>query len=262
MSSCVKLVVVIAVLALAACEQPPPPEPVYQSPPPKGQLPPSPTTTATATAKPATPKPDKAPLFTRPDPPMLGKLGYDLIIEFEVGGRSGYKNRPEWPGGASGVTVGIGYDLGYFSPTVIKQDWYNLPERDRLAGVSGITGRRAQSRLEQVHDIIVVWGTAIEVFEDVDITRTFGQCQRAFPGFDELRPNAQAALVSLVFNRGNSLNGPNRSEMRAIRYDVPRKDYEDMAAQERKMIRVWSGMSIEKGMVRRRYAEAKLIETP
>jgi hypothetical protein len=36
-------------------------------------------------------------------------------------------------------------------------------------------------------------------------------------GFENLRPNAQAALVSLVFNRGSSMTGANRLEMRNLR---------------------------------------------
>src|SRR3981081_336751 len=47
---------------------------------------------------------------------MYSERAYELIIDFEVGGRSEYERtyqRPEWPQGESGVTIGVGYDLGY-----------------------------------------------------------------------------------------------------------------------------------------------------
>ena len=95
------------------------------------------------------------------------------------------------------------------------------------------------------------------------MARTYAQCQRAFPGFDELRPNAQAALVSLVFNRGASMIGDGRREMRAIRdRGVPARDYDGIAAEFRAMTRVWQGTEIYNGMRRRRYAEADLVATP
>jgi GH24 family phage-related lysozyme (muramidase) len=58
------------------------------------------------------------------------------------------------------------------------------------------------------------------------------------------------------------MSGPNRLEMRAARDLVPEARLRGMAIQFRKMIRVWRGTSIEKGMTRRRIAEAKLLETP
>ena len=48
---------------------------------------------------------------------MLNKKSLDLILEFEVGGGENYYNKflknPSWPGEQSGVTIGVGYDLGY-----------------------------------------------------------------------------------------------------------------------------------------------------
>jgi hypothetical protein len=66
-------------------------------------------------------------------------------------------------------------------------------------------------------DVLVRWELASEVFNEVTVARFFALTKRTFPGVERLHPNAQAALVSLVFNRGNSLIGERRSEMRAIR---------------------------------------------
>jgi len=196
---------------------------------------------------------------------LLSQGGRGLILEFETGGKSGYDPHPEWPGGASGVTIGIGYDLGYYSARVIDSDWSALNQgvRARLVGVSGQTRQRARHSLSEVHDIYVQWAIATDVFDNVDVAREFANAKRSMPGFTDIRPNAQAALLSLGFNRGWSFEGANRSEMRDIRdYGVPNQNYPRIASDLRKMPRVWRGTSIERGMTRRRLAEAELVETP
>lgn len=201
---------------------------------------------------------DTAPVVL-PPPPYLTPEGESLIFEFE-----GFDARPAWPQGASGVTVGWGYDCGYYSPNIIKQDWHKLSGSytQRLADTSGLTGRRAQAKISGLRDILIAHSIGDEVFRLVDVAREFKNCTRTFPGFDSLRPNAQAALMSLTFNRGTSMIGDNRREMRNIRDYVPKMNYGAMASEFRKMIRVWKGTVIERGMTRRRNAEAKLMETP
>lgn len=199
-----------------------------------------------------------------PAPAALGESGYALILEFETGGAAGYVQHPEWPGAASGVTVGVGYDCGYNARWVICSDWAGLGERpaNRLAGTSGVRGEPARTRVNDVRDILVPWRTALGVFDRVTVARFYALAQRAFPGFDDLRANARAALVSLVFNRGSSMIGENRREMRELREAVARGDYAAMAMANRRSERVWRGTAIERGMVRRREAEARLMETP
>jgi GH24 family phage-related lysozyme (muramidase) len=87
-----------------------------------------------------------------------------------------------------------------------------------------------------------------------------------FPNFDKLPEDAKGGLVSLVFNRGAALEGDRRREMKAIRdimaktQNFDQKTLSLIADQIRKMKRIWIGGSIEKGMSRRRDAEAKIIE--
>lgn len=205
-------------------------------------------------------------LVALPSPVQLTPEGRQLILNFEVGGGERYYNRllarPTWPGFASGVTIGVGYDLGFNSERVIRSDWNGLKDLDRLAPLSGITGQRAKDRVAQIRDILIGWEHANAVFTAVTVTRFYQLCQRTFPGFDDLRPNAQAALVSLVFNRGNAMSGPQRTEMRTIRSLVPKRDYAGIAHQLRTMKRIWKGTDISEGMSRRREAEARLAETP
>lgn len=207
----------------------------------------------------------EAALFDPPKVPALSPAGESLIIEFEVGGRSGYNSHPELPDlRLSGVTIGVGYDLHQNSQEAILTDWRPLPAPApaRLAATQPFYGKSAISPWKAVRDILVPWGAALGVFDKIDVAREWSRAQRALPGFDKLRPNAQAALISLGFNRGWSMTGDSRKEMRAIRDAVPKGDYVEMARQLRLMPRVWRGTSISNGMSRRRNAEANLILTP
>jgi hypothetical protein len=242
---------ILTVLVLAGCE-----EPAQET-----------AQTVETTQPIATPTPTPIPggLIETPPVQILTVEGHALILEFETSGRSGYNPRPEWPGGASGPTIAIGYDLGYSTKSVINSDWQALDAspRARLAAVSGITGQRARAITPQLHDIIVRWDLAIDVFDNIDVARWQAASRRALPGFTKLRLNCQAALISLGFNRGWAMAGPNRSEMRDIRdYGVPREDYPRIAQDLRSMSRIWRGTANERGLTRRRNAEADLVLTP
>lgn len=208
-----------------------------------------------------------AQLVKLPPPPEIDPEGYQLILNYEVGGGRGYYDRflirPEWPGAASGLTIGIGYDCGYNSAGVILFDWREFSGRSRLAECAGVHGQAARSLVAPRRDLRIPWELAQDVFVDVSVAKFWQTCRRSWgPGFDLLRPNAQWALLSLTFNRGNSFAGPAREEMRQIRALIPSQNYGAMAAQLRKMPRVWSGRDIEKAMRIRRNAEARLMETP
>lgn len=251
------LLALIYATTLFGCHPSPVLEPAPQEPLPIESATPEPAT-------PDAPPESQQPSIILPPPPLLSPEGHTLILEFETGGRAGYNPHPEWPGGASGVTIGIGYDTGYYSRPVILSDWraLALAPRTRLADAHGLTGQKARVRKDQLIDIFVQWALATDVFDHVDIAREFSSAKVAMPGFEDIRSNAQAAIISLGFNRGWDMSGANRTEMRAIRGLVPARDYEGIAIQFRKMVRVWTGTSIENGMRRRRFAEAKLVETP
>lgn len=207
-----------------------------------------------------------AQLIALPPAPQLSPAGYQLILDYEVGGGRRYFERylarPTWPGAASGVTIGVGYDCGYNSAAVIRSDWSELPTRDKtsLANTAGITGPSARGRIAAVRDILIAWGMAEGVFNRVTLTRFYGLTERTFPGFDRLHPGAQAALVSIVFNRGSSMTGPSRLEMREIRALVPSANYPRIALEIRAMKRLWRDRGLD-GLLARREAEARLIET-
>jgi hypothetical protein len=203
---------------------------------------------------------------------MLSKKSLDLILEFEVGGGENYYNKflknPAWPGEQSGVTIGVGYDLGYVNKTEFSEDWKDLPKEtfDRLYKVVGIKGYNTKNLIRGLKDITIPWELALKVFNNKTVTKFWNLTKQTFPNFDNLPEDAKGGLVSLVFNRGNALEGDRRREMKLIRdgmklvsnYD--QKALSFIANQIRNMKRIWIGGSIEKGMSRRRDAEAKLIE--
>jgi hypothetical protein len=56
----------------------------------------------------------------------ISERATSLIIASEVSGASQYRERfhkPTWPGGSSGVTIGIGYDLGFVNAKEFRSDW-------------------------------------------------------------------------------------------------------------------------------------------
>ena len=203
---------------------------------------------------------------------MLSKKSLDLILEFEVGGGENYYNKflknPAWPEGQSGVTIGVGYDLGYVNKAEFSEDWKDLPKEifDRLYKVVGIKGYNAKNLIRGLKDITIPWELALKVFNNKTVTKFYNLTRETFPNFDNLPEDAKGGLVSLVFNRGNALEGDRRREMKLIRDGMKlvstfdQKALTFIANQIRNMKRIWIGGSIEKGMSRRRDAEAKLIE--
>ena len=203
---------------------------------------------------------------------MLNDKSLKLILEFEVGGGENYYNKflknPAWPGEQSGVTIGVGYDLGYVNKAEFSEDWKDLPKEtfDRLYKVVGIKGYNAKNLIRGLKDITIPWDLSLKVFNNKTVTKFYNLTRQTFPNFDNLPEDAKGGLVSLVFNRGAALEGDRRREMKLIRdgmklvsnYD--QKALTFIANQIRNMKRIWAGGSIEKGMSRRRDAEAKIIE--
>lgn len=204
----------------------------------------------------------------------LSDKAYDLILEFEVGGGRQYYEKalkhPTWPGGDSGVTIGIGYDLGYNDRDTITQDWLAAgvdgKTVDRLANSAHAIGQLARGQATKLKDITITWDQAWWVFNEVTLPKFIRQTLKAFPGAElKLPADAFGALVSLIFNRGPSMAGIRREQMRTIRGLVENLDkgqrLQDMISDEiRAMIPLWRGMTIYNGMKRRRNAEADLVE--
>lgn len=194
----------------------------------------------------------------------LTTSGIDAIVRYEIGSRNYYQTRlrhPHWPGGDSGVTIGIGYDLGYQTADKFEQEWQShiaANDIDRLRSVCGKKRRDAKLAIPDVHDISISYNAAIRVFTDTCLVEYAGKTSSAFPGVADLAPDAQSALVSLVFNRGAGMRGESRREMREIKVHVAARDYAAIAGSIESMKRLWEGRNLD-GLLKRRDAEAAMV---
>lgn len=193
--------------------------------------------------------------------------GLKLIIKFEISSQAYYKralSKAVWPGGRSGVTIGIGYDLGYASATKIKEDWQGLVSDStlqhiiRAAGKKGATAKSEASRLKRT-TMKVPYKAAEEVFYKSTLPRYAKQTRRIYPGIEKLPADAQTMLLSLVYNRGSALSGSRRREMKAIKALVKKKDLAGIAEQFIAMKRLWENKGLP-GLLKRRDKEAALIK--
>jgi hypothetical protein len=188
------------------------------------------------------------------------------IVTFEISSDAYYNRklkRPYWPGGASGVTIGIGYDLGYCSAAQCRRDWGGvIPDADvavlesvcRLKAdeARAVAGRRDLRRVEVSID------AAREVFYTASLPYHARKTLEAYPGIRALPPDAQTALLSLVFNRGTRKSGSRRREMKALEALVLARDLDAIADQILGMKRLWADTGLT-GLLRRREREAALV---
>jgi len=191
-----------------------------------------------------------------------------LLFDYEVGGGKSYYDKFlskfTWPGGASGPTIGIGVDCGYYTKEELAKIFHFL-KNDQIKLIQGASGKTGSSGKEYTKTlreagITVSWDQAKEIFETLTWPKFAKLTEKAFPGVEELCDNAYGALVSLVFNRGSAMQGDSRLEMRNIRALVPKRDYKRIAEEFRKMKRIWRGKGLD-GLIERREAEAKLVES-
>lgn len=199
--------------------------------------------------------------------------GSRLIVDHEVGGRRAYEKRYSWPvcpacdKTASGVTIGIGYDLRHQTVPSIRTDWGAHPHLSRLIAAQGLGGQRAIAMTRTMRDVITPFPYAMDIFNSRGIVPYAQLTSRVFgPDAAKLSPWAQDALRSLVYNRGGSMVGRSRIEMRFIRdtctklWRSPEAANACIARQLRVMVRIWEGGAIEGGMRRRRNDEANLAQ--
>ncbi|WP_295583696.1 hypothetical protein [uncultured Lamprocystis sp.] len=200
----------------------------------------------------------------------------ELIVRYETGGKDYYNRviaeRPIWPGGASGVTIGCGYDLGYNAKSDFRNDWgRHLSASDvaLLGRTIGLTGPSARTALGRVDHIRIPWGVALDVFDATTLPKftvlTFERLPELLGLADAgLHGDCLGALVSLVFNRGASFRkaGDRYQEMRAIRQAIERgtsASLGEIPRHLRDMKRIWQDQGLS-GLLARREDEAKLFE--
>lgn len=200
---------------------------------------------------------------------LVSTKALDLIVQSEISSEATYNTKykhPVWPGSSSGITIGIGFDLGYFSESKIENLWspfLSAAKINILKSVAGLTGAAAQKALRDnkggIKLISIDFKYAQEVFYTASLPAYAKAVKSIYPAIAKLPPDAQGALLSLVYNRGNSLDGDRRREMRNIVPMVAAVNLKGIASQVRSMKRLWD-TAATKGLVIRREKEALLIE--
>lgn len=194
------------------------------------------------------------------------KAALDLIVDCEVSSQKAYEalySHPTWPGGGSGVTVAIGYDLGFSTHNAVEADWGpHLPVGmiTAMQRVVGLTGERAERATLQIkHTVDVPWDAAMAVFMQRDMPKWENSISRSLANTEHLSGDSFGALVSLAYNRGTSFNtsGDRYREMRNIKNLMISQMFNDIPAQIRSMKRLWPTV---RGLRIRRDKEANLFQ--
>jgi peptidoglycan hydrolase-like protein with peptidoglycan-binding domain len=188
----------------------------------------------------------------------------DEIVRFEVSSASFYERtlqRPTWPGEHSGVTIGIGYDLGVTSRKQAVADWephLNDSDLNLLLVAQGVTGESASQLAKSLSSIVIPFSTACTVFYQSTLPLFARRTRDTYPGTQSLPADAQGMLLSLIYNRGIRLSGTSRTEMAAIKPLVHGgvANLSEIAEQIESMTRLWPK---SKGLRARRLREAAII---
>lgn len=190
----------------------------------------------------------------------LSDRGIRRIIEWETGGENYYDPQPEWPGVESGITIGVGWDLGHTHVGETRRAWGPLVPAatlEVLIAASGHRGQAARDRLPYVRHVSIPWEAALTVFREHTLPTWYLRTLRIYPQVEQLHGDCCAALVSLVFNRGPNLSGDRRREMFAIGEHLRAGRLDAIPGEYRAMKRLWPEV---KGLRRRRDEEAELFE--
>jgi GH24 family phage-related lysozyme (muramidase) len=196
----------------------------------------------------------------------ISQSAFDLIVAEEVTSKAYYikhYQRPEWPGASSGVTIGIGYDLGYATVEKIRADWRAFVSIEMLGVMcqcAGVRGDKAKALLGSVKSQITIpWAAALDVFANRDIPNWTALVIQHIPEAKDLTPTCLGALVSLAYNRGASFDnqGDRYAEMRSIKRHVQSGNLIAVGDDLRAMKRLWPTLA---GLRGRRDREAALWE--
>lgn len=174
---------------------------------------------------------------------------------------NGHYRHPEWPGGASGVTVALGYDLGYTDNLKLDKDFAGkvpasvMSAMHSVVGIKGAAAHDAMIRVKALIDI--PWSVALDVFLHNDMPLWIATVKKVLANTDLIPPDCLGVLVSLAYNRGASFNlqGDRYREMRNIKADMATKNFGNVSSQLRSMTRLWP---VNNGVHSRRLREASL----
>jgi GH24 family phage-related lysozyme (muramidase) len=208
-----------------------------------------------------------------PSKTQISKLAVDTIVQLEVSDEKTYTRQyqgVEVPGSYSGVTIGIGYDIGQITRDFFKEDWQGLiPDEliDRLSAACGKIKAAAKEIAQSLEDVKITWQVAIDQFTNRTLPLYVADTESAFKNTGKLHPDSLGALVSLIYNRGTAFSGSNangedtRSEMRNIREMMEQGRFGEIPDQFRAMKWIWDQDhgNYSRGLLIRRDIEADLF---
>lgn len=180
----------------------------------------------------------------------LSRKGIEqLLINAEVTSKAYYEKRllkPMWPGGHSGITIGAGYDIGMHTVSQLQKDLFGVvPQADinKLQPACMKLGILCKKLLPI--DVTITWEQLVKLFYGTSLPEYTRMAASIFPELEELHPIEQTVMVGIVYNRGKSLKGDTRREMKELVQAI--KDDNDvlMASLIRSMKRLWRGKGLD-----------------
>ncbi len=116
-------------------------------------------------------------------------------------------DRPYWPKGNSGITIRVGWDLGYHSAAELKTTWSELGSEvlGRLEKAAGIKTEQAQVLLPHMRSVLIPESLSLAVFRDSLVRQYYPSVLQLFPQIEKLPTNVQVAFISVLFNRGPAM---------------------------------------------------------
>jgi len=199
-------------------------------------------------------------LESQPEPSdLLPTEAVTFIVNEEVGGRKYYDRHvamPHFPGEASGVTIGVGYDLRFQEAADFETDWAGILTAEQMAALRPHLGKKGSAAaVAALGDLRIAFPDAWKVFVKRALPRGIQQTEHCYGALSQLPPLCRGALVSLVYNRGTKLTGDSRREMKAIRDHIDAGNLDRVAAEFESMKRLWPD---SEGLRKRRDKEAEM----
>jgi GH24 family phage-related lysozyme (muramidase) len=189
-----------------------------------------------------------------------------FILAQEDGDQVYYEKTEEhwdWPGGASGPTIGVGYDCGYTTHDQCTADWKGIVDDITLLAIQHGVGRVGNSAhmfvMDNRRDVTVTWAQAVRQFTERELPKQEDMARKALPNWELLSPLSAGALVSLGYNRGwggfhSTL--PRFREMYAITAYMAQGRWPYIPTAMAQMVRLWPNVT---QLRRRRALEAQMF---
>lgn len=185
-----------------------------------------------------------------PSPSLISDDAINLIVREEDSDQAYYTKHYQhfdWPRGASGPTIGIGYDCGYVTTGEARVDWDGIVSDDTIEHIVRACGLKGEAAAvfvaRNANTVTITWDQAMTEFRNREVPKWLTRLQHALPNTDKLSPTSRGALLSVAYNRGTGgFNDPSPrdAEMRAIRNYMATMQFSKIPAEIRSMRRLWT----------------------